>query len=193
MRCTRLRSPASSAQAGRSQQRCRASIIPSSCSGATVARRIGFDGRARRAMAALFNRISHHYHVDPPEVWRDARLNGSWDWTSSSMSTISRRPPTGPSTSRTTSAYRTLLEQNGSSGRWVLHPLQTRPFEWWYRRYYEEALPAAGAYQFVRCVKRPVHPEVRSQQPDGHGIGSTEAGLTRRRRFRAAPGTDDPG
>jgi hypothetical protein len=36
----------------------------------------------------------------------------------------------------------------------VLHPLQTKPLEWWYRRYYDEPLPAAGAYQFVRCVKK---------------------------------------
>jgi hypothetical protein len=37
--------------------------------------------------------------------------------------------------------------------RWVLHPLQTKPFAWWYRRYYEEPLRDQGAYQFVMGVK----------------------------------------
>jgi hypothetical protein len=39
-------------------------------------------------------------------------------------------------------------------GRWVLHPAQTIPLEWWYRRYYDEPIPEAGAYQYVRCVRR---------------------------------------
>ena len=42
--------------------------------GSTVARRIGFD-RGATAYGGFFNRISHHYHVDPPAVW-DARLSG---------------------------------------------------------------------------------------------------------------------
>ncbi|MER3438602.1 MAG: hypothetical protein C4346_14010 [Chloroflexota bacterium] len=40
------------------------------------------------------------------------------------------------------------------TGRWVLHPLQAKPVEWWFRRYYEEPLPGLGAYQFVRCIRR---------------------------------------
>ena len=39
-------------------------------------------------------------------------------------------------------------------GKWVLHPLQAKPYEWWYRRYYSEPTPEKGAYQFLRCKKR---------------------------------------
>ena len=38
-------------------------------------------------------------------------------------------------------------------GRWVLCDAQARLFDRWLRPYYEEPLPAIGAYQFVKCRK----------------------------------------
>src|SRR5215213_7245374 len=89
--------------------------------GATLARRIGLAGVAR-GYGALFNRISYHYYVDPPEVWR-SRLS--------------------PAAHRAFDLAHYLGVPNLLSkrllGKWVLHPLQAKPLEWWYRRYYEEA------------------------------------------------------
>jgi SAM-dependent methyltransferase len=118
--------------------------------GATVARRAGLR-RAGKAYGAFFNRISHHYHVDPPEVWR-ARLAAV------GLEVVEYAYYFSPAAHRTFDLAHYVGVPNLVSkrlfGRWVLHPLQARPLEWWYRRYYEEPLPTAGAYQFVRCVKR---------------------------------------
>lgn len=118
--------------------------------GATLARRAGLD-RLGRAYGAWFNRISHHYHVDPPEVWRQ-RLAAA------GLTVTEHCYYFSPAAHRAFDAAHYLGVPNLVSkrlfGRWVLHPIQARPFEWWYRRYHEEALPEAGAYQFVRCVKQ---------------------------------------
>ena len=39
-------------------------------------------------------------------------------------------------------------------GRWVLFSGQMAPFERWLRPWYEEPLPAVGAYQFIRGRRR---------------------------------------
>ena len=140
--------------------------------GATLARRIGMESVAR-GYETFYNKISLHYHVDPPEVWK-ARLAAV------GLEVVEHVYYFSPAAHRAFDLAHylgvpTLLTKR-LFGRWILHPLQTKPFERWYRRYYEESLPAAGAYQFVRCVKRPVQPELKPDQSDGHGIGTTEAG-----------------
>lgn len=118
--------------------------------GATVGRRIGL-GRAATAYGHVFNRISHHYHVDPPDVWK-ARLN------SVGLEIDEHRYYFSSSAHRAFDLAHYLgipnLVTKRLFGKWVLHPLQTKPFERWYRRYYDEPLPDTGAYQFVRAHKR---------------------------------------
>jgi SAM-dependent methyltransferase len=117
--------------------------------GATAARRVGLEGLGR-AYGSFFNRISHHEHVDPPEVWQE-RLAAT------GLEVVEHRYYFSPAAHRTFDLAHYIGVPNLISkrllGKWVLHPVQTKPLEWWYRRYYEEPLPEAGAYQFVRCVK----------------------------------------
>lgn len=118
--------------------------------GATIGRRLGLE-RAAAAYGDFFNRISHHYHVDPPEVWK-ARFEAvglqveehAYYFSKSAHHAFDLAHYLGVPNL----ASKRLL------GKWVLHPWQAKPFEWWYRRYYDEPLPDAGAYQFVRCRKR---------------------------------------
>lgn len=118
--------------------------------GTTLARRAGLD-RVGRAYGAWFNRISYHYHVDPPEVWQQR-------FAAAGLAVTEHCYYFSPAAHRAFDLAHYLGVPNLVSkrlfGRWVLHPMQAKPFERWYRRYYEEALPEAGAYQFVRCVKQ---------------------------------------
>jgi len=117
--------------------------------GATVARRLGLE-RLGHAYGAFFNRISYHYHVDPPAVWRDR-------FAAVGLEVVEHHYYFSPAAHRAFDLAHYLGVPNLLSkrllGRWVLHPLQAKPLEWWYRRYFEEPLPPVGAYQFVRCVK----------------------------------------
>jgi SAM-dependent methyltransferase len=118
--------------------------------GSTAARNLGLD-RAGQAYGDFFNRISHHYHVDPPEVWLrrfdQAGLDvveHSYYFSAAAHRAFDLAHYLGVPNLLTKRLF----------GTWVVHPLQAKPLEWWYRRYYDEPLPAAGAYQFFRCVKR---------------------------------------
>jgi SAM-dependent methyltransferase len=118
--------------------------------GATVGRKLGLPQTAK-AYGDFFNRLSHHFHVDPPEVWR-ARLDAV------GLDVVEHTYYFSPAAHRAFDMAHFLGIPNLVSkrllGKWVIHPLQAKPFEWWYRRYYDEPLPTAGAYQFVRCRKR---------------------------------------
>lgn len=118
--------------------------------GATLARRIGLL-RAGRAYGAFFNRISHHCHVDPPAIWQ-ARLQAV------GLEVVEHTYYFSAAAHRAFDLAHYLSVPNLVTkrllGRWVLHPLQAKPLERWFRRYYEEPWPEVGAYQFVRCVKR---------------------------------------
>ncbi len=118
--------------------------------GATLARRLG-SRRASHAYGAFFNRISHHYHVDPLEVWRRR-------FEQAGLELVEHCHYFSPAAHRAFDLAHYLgvpnLISKRLTGRWVLHPLQAKPLEWWFRRYYEEPLPGQGAYQFVRCVRR---------------------------------------
>jgi SAM-dependent methyltransferase len=117
--------------------------------GTTIAGRLGLS-RAARAYGQFFNRISHHYHVDPPDVWAE-RLRAVGLDIEEHVYYFS------PAAHKAFDLAHYLGVPNLISkrllGKWVLHPAQTRPFEAWYRRYYDEPLPEAGAYQFLRARK----------------------------------------
>ena len=117
--------------------------------GATVLRRLHLANLATR-YGELFNRISYHYHVHPPEVWRRLLADNG-------LTVVEQSYYFSAAAHRAFDLCHYLSIPNLVThmlwGRWVLHPLQARPFEDWLRRYYEEPLPSVGAYQFVRCVR----------------------------------------
>jgi len=118
--------------------------------GATIGRKLGLN-RVATSYGDFFNKVSHHYHVDPPEVWnRRLELVG--------LEVVEHFYYFSESAHHAFDIAHYLGLPNLASKRlldkWVLHPVQAKPFERWYRRYYDEPLPEKGAYQFVRCVKR---------------------------------------
>ncbi|MBA2450743.1 MAG: methyltransferase domain-containing protein [Chloroflexi bacterium] len=123
--------------------------FPTLLLGSTLLRRRGFHAAAR-AYGRFFNRISHHYHVYPPEVWRE-RLRAA------GLRVVEHFYYFSPEAHRAFDLSHYLGVPNLLAkrllGRWVLHPLQMVPFEHWLRRYYDEPLPDRGAYHFVRCTK----------------------------------------
>lgn len=117
----------------------------------TVLRRLGAHRLAAR-YGRFFNRISYHYHVDPPEVW-SARLAVV------GLDVVDHQYYFSPRAHRAFDLCHYLgvghLVSRKLTGRWVPHHALARPFERWLRRYYNEPLPQpVGAYQYVRCVRR---------------------------------------
>ena len=117
--------------------------------GATLSRRMGLR-RLSKAYGDFFNRISHHHHVYPPEVWKDRLL-------SAGLVVEEQKYYFSAAAHRRFDLSHYLGLPNLVSkrllGRWVLFDTQTKLFDRWLRPYYEEPLPEAGAYQFVRCRK----------------------------------------
>lgn len=117
--------------------------------GATALRNLGLP-RLARAYGDFFNTISHHFHVYPPSVWKE-RLAAV------RLQLVEHVYYISPAAHRAFDLSHYLgvpnLITKRLMGRWVLHPAQMLPFDWWLRPYYEEPLPEQGAYQFVRCVK----------------------------------------
>lgn len=115
--------------------------------GSTVFRKLGLAGLGR-AYGDFFNRISHHYHVYPPAVWfaKLAAVGLVVDEHAYYFSAAAHRR-------FDLSHYLGVpnLITKRLFGRWVMFPGQMKPFEWWLRPWYEEPLPATGAYQFVLC------------------------------------------
>jgi SAM-dependent methyltransferase len=119
--------------------------------GTSFFRRLGLETLSR-AYGDFFNRISHHSHVLPPEVWEER------------LSTV------GLSVEKQTyyfsaAAHKRFdlshylgvpnLVSKRLLGRWVLFEGQMGLMERWLRPYYEEPLPESGAYQFLLCRKAP--------------------------------------
>ncbi len=119
--------------------------------GSSAFHKLGLN-RPSAAYGDFFNKISYHYHVDPPGVW-EARLERVGLTMTEHAYYFSRQAHYAFDLAH----YLGLpnLVSKRLLGKWVLHPLQTKPFEWWYRRYYDEPLPETGAYQFVAAVKKP--------------------------------------
>jgi SAM-dependent methyltransferase len=117
--------------------------------GSTILHKLGFYSAAK-SYGDFFNRISHHFHVYPPETW--FRLLGEHN-----LRVVEHRYYFSKAAHQAFDMSHYLSVPNlvtrGLFGKWVLHPAQMRPFGWWLRRYYEESWPAVGAYQFVRCER----------------------------------------
>jgi SAM-dependent methyltransferase len=117
--------------------------------GSTAFRKAGLGGLAC-AYGRFFNRISNHCHVYSPQVWRQ-RL------TSAGFAVDEQTYYFSAAAHRRFDLCHYLGVPNLISkrllGRWVLFEGQAKLFEHWLRPYYAEPLPAAGAYQFVRCRK----------------------------------------
>ncbi len=117
--------------------------------GATVFRRLGLDGLAQ-AYGRFFNRISNHYHVYGPDEWR-RRL------TAAGFVVEEQTYYFSAAAHRRFDLCHYLGVPNLISkrlfGRWMPFGWQRKLFARWLRPYYEEPLPAAGAYQFALCRK----------------------------------------
>jgi SAM-dependent methyltransferase len=118
--------------------------------GSTMCRRFGLT-RLGKAYAGFLNRLSHHFHVDAPEVWK-RRFDAANIAVEECFYYFSA------------AAHRRFdlchylgvpnLISKRLFGRWVLFSGQMAPFERWLRPWYEEPLPAIGAYQFIRGRRR---------------------------------------
>ncbi len=106
--------------------------------------------RLSREYGEFFNRISNHFHLYDPQEWR-ARLHRV------GLTVQEQRYYFSPAAHRRFDLSHYLgvpnLVTKRLFGRWVLFAWQARLFERWLRPYYEEPLPASGAYQFVRCIR----------------------------------------
>lgn len=117
--------------------------------GASLPKKFRLD-KVGKAYGELFNKISYHYHVDSPEVWtRRFERHG--------LEVVQHTYYFSESAHRAFDMAHYLgipnLANKRLRGEWVIHPLQTKPLELWYRRYYNEPLPEKGAYQFFRVRK----------------------------------------
>lgn len=118
--------------------------------GSTLMRRLHLH-RAARAYGRFFNRISFHHHVYGREEWRGRLAEAGLD-------VVEHQYYFSPAAHRLFDASHYLgvshLLARKLTGRWVIHRWQSRPFERWMRRYYEEPFPVdVGAYSFIKCVR----------------------------------------
>jgi len=118
--------------------------------GSTVLRKLGLRGLSK-AYGDFFNRISHHHHVCPPAAWRE-RLEAVGLVVEAQHYYFSAAAHRRFDLSHYLGVPNLVTKR--LLGRWILFRGQMRPFERWLRPYYEEPLPEAGAYQFVRCRRR---------------------------------------
>lgn len=117
--------------------------------GASVFRRLGLRGLAG-AYGRFFNRISNHYHVCAPDEWRRRLAAAGFtveEQTYYFSAAAHRRFDLSHYLGVPNLITKRLL------GRWMLFDWQRKLFARWLRPYYEEPLPAVGAYQFVQCRK----------------------------------------
>jgi SAM-dependent methyltransferase len=115
-------------------------------------RRIGLAGPAR-AYEAFFNRISRHHHCDDPETWRARLARAGFalerHWYYFSPAAL-RALEWGHYFGLPAAVAHAL------TGRWVLAPGRANLAltEGLLRRYYQEPLPAKGAYLFFIARRR---------------------------------------
>ena len=118
--------------------------------GASLPRKIGV-AKLGELYGSFFNKISSHAHVDSPQVWTRRFERHQLD-------VVEHTYYFSESAHRAFDMAHYIgipnLVTKRLLGEWVIHPLQTKPLECWYRRYYDEELPEKGAYQFFRVRKR---------------------------------------
>ncbi len=118
--------------------------------GASLPRRMK-AAKLGRLYGNFFNKISSHAHIDSPKTWaRRFERHG--------LEVVEQTYYFSESAHRAFDLAHYIgipnLVNKRLRGEWVIHPLQVKPLEFWYRRYYDEALPEKGAYQFFRVRKR---------------------------------------
>ncbi len=117
--------------------------------GASLPKKMGIT-KLGQLYGNFFNKISSHAHVDSPKVWtrRFSRYN---------LEVVEHFYYFSESAHRAFDMAHYIAVPNLATkrlrGEWVIHPLQAKPLERWYRRYYDEPLPEKGAYQFFRVRK----------------------------------------
>jgi len=116
----------------------------------SLARKLGLNFLAD-FYGRLFNRISDHYHVYPPEVW-DMKLDGAGFDVIKHFYYFSEDAHKAFDLSHYIGVWIWAFKK--VAGRWVIPMPLIWALDRWLRRYYEEPLPEAGAYQFVHCKKR---------------------------------------
>jgi 2-polyprenyl-3-methyl-5-hydroxy-6-metoxy-1,4-benzoquinol methylase len=118
--------------------------------GASLPTKVG-AGKLGRLYGNFFNQISSHAHVDTPQAW--TRRFERHD-----LEVVEHTYYFSESAHRAFDMAHYIgipnLVTKRLRGEWVIHPLQAKPLEYWYRRYYDEELPEKGAYQFFRVRKR---------------------------------------
>jgi SAM-dependent methyltransferase len=118
--------------------------------GSTLFRRLGLDAVAR-GYESFLNRLSHHFHVDPPQRWKqrfEAAGMAVEEWFYYFSAAAHRRFDLSHYLGVPNLVSKRLF------GKWVLFGGQMAPFERWLRPYYEEPLPEVGAYLFIRGRRR---------------------------------------
>ena len=117
--------------------------------GSTVMRKLSLD-RAAGTYGRWFNRISYHVHVYPPEVWRAELAKVGLQVVEQSYYFSAKAHQQAFDASHYLSVPNLVTRK--LTGRWVLHPIQARPYDRWLRKYYEEPLPqTTGAYNSSLC------------------------------------------
>jgi SAM-dependent methyltransferase len=122
--------------------------------GSTLFRRFGLS-RLSLAYGDFFNRISHHYHVYAPGVWREKLAAVGLaveDQTYYFSAAAHRRFDLAHYLGVPNLISKRLL------GRWMPFGAQAKVFDRWLRPFYDEPFPSKGAYQFVRCRKADGYP-----------------------------------
>jgi SAM-dependent methyltransferase len=136
-------------------------LYPKYLLGSTAFRSVGLKGLGER-YGQLFNRISYHYHVHPPEEWKrrfEAAGLEVEEQTYYFSAAAHRRFDLSHYLGVPSLITKRLL------GKWMLFDGQRRLFERWLRPYYEEPLPEQGAYQFAQCRKKSQSPTTDPSHP----------------------------
>jgi SAM-dependent methyltransferase len=118
--------------------------------GSTWMRRLRLP-RLAAAYERFLNRLSRHHHVETPAQWC-ARLDAAGIEVVEQFYYFSAAAHRRFDLSHYLGLPNLLAKR--LLGSWVLFPGQMAPFERWLRPYYEEPLPAVGAYQFIRGHRR---------------------------------------
>ena len=141
--------PRACGRAGRSPRRCPASTTRTFCSARPSSGRWGCPGWARRTADSST--------ASPTIITSIHRQNGAGGWRRSGCGSKQQTYYFSAAAHRRFDLSHYLgvpsLITKRLLGRWMLFDWQRKAFERWLRPYYEEPLPAVGAYQFVLCRK----------------------------------------
>jgi SAM-dependent methyltransferase len=117
--------------------------------GSSLPRRVGLKS-VGDAYEKYFERISHHYHVHPPAEWK-RRAEAVGLVVEQQAYYVSQAAHHRVDLSHYLGAPNLISKR--LMGKWMLFDWQRKLFYRWLRPYYEEPLPAEGAYQFLKCRK----------------------------------------